>query len=215
VHGPGRPAAGPVVAAIILSPMLLPRFGFLPEPLTGRLAALRAVGLAALALGLEWGRVLAAREPALVLASLVLGGCLLSALGLGFRARELGLSRSHLGLRLVGGVAVAAVLLLPALAREHPGPLLPAPFAAAAIAVSVGEEIAFRGALFAAIDAWLGPAPAILGSSLVFTAAHALSHPPEFLLAVAAAGVLLSTWRWACDDLVAPIVAHCIADLAL
>ena len=54
-----------------------------------------------------------------------------------------------------------------------------------------------------------------LGSSLVFTAGHVLSRPPEILLAVAAAGVLLAVWRWACGDLVAPIVAHCVADLAL
>jgi len=192
-----------------------PRFRIRPERLTDRPAAARAAGVAALALGLEWGRVLAARRPELALASLVVGGAALGALGLGFSARELGLSRSQLGLRLVSGVAVAAVLLLPALARERPGPLLPPPFAVAAIAVSVGEEIAFRGALFAALDAWLGPAAAIVGSSLVFTAGHVLSHPPAFLLAVAAAGVLLATWRWACRDLVAPIVAHCVADLAL
>ena len=42
-----------------------------------------------------------------------------------------------------------------------------------------------------------------------------LSHPPEFLGAVAAAGLLLALWRWACKDLVAPILGHVIADLAL
>lgn len=183
--------------------------------LAGQPAALRAVGLAVLALALEWGRVLAARRPELALPALVIGGAALGTLGLGFSPRELGLSRSLLGFRLVSGAAVAVVLLLPALARQHPGPVLPAPYAAAAIAVSIGEEIAFRGALFAAIDSWLGPAPAVLGSSLVFAAGHVLSHPPEFLLAVTAAGLLLAVWRWACDDLVAPIVAHCIADLAL
>src|SRR5262245_9396062 len=180
-----------------------------PEP------AARAAFLAALALGLEWGRALAVRRPEIALAALVLGGAALSALGLGFTARTLGLSRSDLALRLLGGVGLGAVLLLPAVARQSPAPILPVPFAVAAIAVSVGEEVAFRGALFAAIQEWLGPGPAILGSSLVFTAGHVLSHPPEFLLAVAAAGILLAVWRWACRDLVAPIVAHCIADLAL
>lgn len=178
-------------------------------------AAIRAVTLALLAVGLEWGRVLAARRPELALPALVIGGAALAALGLGARPRDLGLSRSLLGYRLVSGLALAAVLLLPALARQHPGPLLPAPLAAAAIAVSIGEEIAFRGALYGAIDSWLGPAPAVMGSSLVFTAGHVLSHPPEFLLAVMAAGLLLGAWRWACSDLVAPIVAHCVADLAL
>jgi membrane protease YdiL (CAAX protease family) len=55
----------------------------------------------------------------------------------------------------------------------------------------------------------------VLGSTLVWTAAHALSHPPEFLPAVAAAGLLFGIWRWACRDLVGPIVGHGIADLTL
>jgi membrane protease YdiL (CAAX protease family) len=195
--------------------MTPPRLGLLPERLTSPTAAFRAAGIGTLALGLEWARVLAARQPDLALASLVVGGAALTALGLGFGARDLGLSHSRLGLKLVGGIAVGLVLLLPALARQQPGPPLPPPYAVAAIAVSIGEEIAFRGALFAAIDAWLGPAPAVVGSALVFTAGHVLSHPPEFLLPVAALGVLLATWRWACRDLVVPILAHCVADLVL
>jgi len=31
----------------------------------------------------------------------------------------------------------------------------------------------------------------------------------------AAAGLLLALWRWACKDLVGPILGHVIADLAL
>src|SRR5215472_6746764 len=182
------------------------RLGRLPERLTSPTAAFRAAWIGALALGLEWARVVTARQPDLGLASLVLGGAALS---------DLGLSRSRLGLKLAGGVVVGLVLLLPALARQQPGPALPAPYAVAAISVAIGEEIAFRGALFAAIDAWLGPAPAVVGSAVVFTAGHVLSHPPGFLLPVAALGVLLATWRWACRDLVVPIVAHSVADLAL
>jgi membrane protease YdiL (CAAX protease family) len=87
--------------------------------------------------------------------------------------------------------------------------------AVGAVAVSIGEEIAFRGALFAALED-LGGAPlAIVGSTLLWTLAHVMSHPPEFLGAVAAAGLLLALWRWACKDLVAPILGHVIADLAL
>lgn len=194
---------------------MTPRLGMLPERLIHAAPAARAAGIGAAALGLEWARVLAGRQPELALVSLVAGGAALAALGLGFGARDLGLSRSALGFKVAAGVVLGVVLLLPALARERPGPLLPASYAAAAIAVSIGEEVAFRGALFAAIDAWLGPVPAILGSTLVFTAGHVLSHPPEFLAAVAAAGALLSVWRWACRDLVAPVVAHCVADLAL
>jgi membrane protease YdiL (CAAX protease family) len=108
------------------------------------------------------------------------------------------------------------VLLLPAAMRwtSLPGPL-PAPLAVAAVAVSVGEELAFRGALYQALEQAAGPFTAVAGSTLAFVAAHVLSHPPAFLLAVAAAGLLLGLWRWACKDLVAPIAAHVLADLAL
>jgi hypothetical protein len=37
----------------------------------------------------------------------------------------------------------------------------------------------------------------------------------EFLPVVAALGLLLGLWRWVCCDLVAPITAHVLADLAL
>jgi membrane protease YdiL (CAAX protease family) len=94
-------------------------------------------------------------------------------------------------------------------------PLLPAGLAAAAIAVSIGEELAFRGALFAALEDAGGAAVAVVGTTALWTAAHALSHPPEFLFSVAAAGLLLGVWRMACRDLIGPIIAHVIADLAL
>jgi membrane protease YdiL (CAAX protease family) len=75
--------------------------------------------------------------------------------------------------------------------------------------------VAFRGALFAALDAAYGPVAAVLGSAFAFVLAHVLTHPPAFLLPVAALGLLLGLWRWACRDLVAPITAHVLADLAL
>jgi membrane protease YdiL (CAAX protease family) len=81
--------------------------------------------------------------------------------------------------------------------------------------VSIGEELAFRGALYAALEEVGGAPLAVGGSTIAWTAAHALSHPPAFLGAVAAAGLLLGLWRWACRDLVAPIIGHVIADLAL
>lgn len=116
---------------------------------------------------------------------------------------------------MLGGFALAVVLLLPAAARVTAVPILPPALAAAAIAVSVGEEIAFRGALFAALEEAGGAPVAVIGSTAVWTAAHALSHPPQFLFAVAAAGLLLALWRLWCRDLVAPIIGHVLADLAL
>jgi len=147
--------------------------------------------------------------------ALVLGGVALALTAWGWPAARLGLGRSRLGLRLLGGLALAVVLLLPAAVRVGAIPLVPPALAVAAIAVSVGEEIAFRGALFAALEEAGGAPLAVVGSTAVWTAAHALSHPPGFLLTVAAAGLLLALWRLACRDLVAPIIGHVIADLSL
>jgi len=156
-----------------------------------------------------------AQQPGLTVAALALGGATLTAFALGWPPERLGLGTSKFGLRLLGGLALGAVLLLPAAVRPGVAPLLPAGLAWAAIAVSIGEELAFRGALYAALDD-LGGAPlAIIGSTSLWTAAHVLSHPTQFLSAVAAAGLLLALWRWACKDLVAPVIGHAIADLAL
>lgn len=178
-------------------------------------SALRAGLVASYILLVEWTRVLLAQDSHFTVAALLLGGAALAVVALGWPANGLGLGKSHLALRVIGGLALGAVLLLPAAARSGAVPLLPAGLAAAAIAVSVGEELAFRGALYAALDELGGAPVAVAGSTLIWTVAHALSHPPEFLGAVAAAGLLLALWRWACKDLVAPIVGHVIADLAL
>jgi membrane protease YdiL (CAAX protease family) len=190
---------------------------FLPgkmRPERARQAA-RAMLVGAYVLCVEWARASIQTQPHMAMAALVVGGAVLGAAALGTRADRLGLGTSRLGLRIIGGMALGAALLLPAAVRSGAAPLLPASLAVAAVAVSVGEERAFRGALYAALDE-LGGAPlAIAGSTVLWTAAHALSHPPAFLGAVAAAGLLLALWRWACRDLVAPIIGHVIADIAL
>ena len=171
--------------------------------------------LLAYVLLLEWTRALTATIPGAVVPVLVVCGAGLMLAAWGWRAERLGLGTSRLGLRLLGGLALATVLLLPAAARVSAVPILPGALAIAAIAVSIGEEVAFRGALFAALED-IGGAPfAVLGSTVAWTAAHALSHPAQFLPAVAAAGLLLAMWRLVFKDLVGPIVAHVIANLAL
>jgi len=183
--------------------------------LTLALTPARAIGLAAAAVALEWARALALRSPDRQVPVLLIGGLALCLLALGRSPAELGLGRSRLPERVIGGLALAGVLLLPAAARWGGGPALAPPFALAAIAVSVGEEVAFRGAVFAELDRAYGPAVAVVGSTAAWTAAHALSHPLPFLPAVAAAGLLLGLWRWALRDLVGPIIGHVIADIAL
>jgi membrane protease YdiL (CAAX protease family) len=177
--------------------------------------ALRAGALAGFVLAAEWARAAAAQRPGWTALALVLGGAALCAAGFGWPAARLGLGASRPVLRAVGGCALGAVLLLPAAARSGAGPLLSPELALAAVAVSVGEEVAFRGALYAALEEVGGAPIAIAGSTGLWTLAHALTHPPEFLWAVAAAGLLLALWRWACSDLVGPILGHIIADLAL
>jgi len=163
----------------------------------------------------EWTRAVAATHPGAAVAAIVLGSGALALTVIGWPAAKLGLGTSRLGLRIVGGLALAAVLLLPAAVRANAAPIIPASLALAAVAVSVAQELAFRGALYAALDEAGGAPLAIAGSTVAWTAAHLLSHPAAFLGAVAAAGLLLALWRWACRDLVAPIIGHVIADLAL
>lgn len=176
---------------------------------------MRAGAILAYVLLIELARALVATAPGATMPALILGGAALALAAWGWPLDRLGLGTSKLGFRLLGGLALAAVLLLPAAARAMAVPLLPGGLAAAAIAVSIGEEIAFRGALFAALEDIGGAPLAVIGSTLAWTAAHALSHPAEFLPAVAGAGLLLAMWRMSFRDLVAPIVAHAIADLAL
>ena len=175
----------------------------------------RAALVGALVLCIEWARASIQSQPHMAIAALVVGGVALGAVALGTPGERLGLGTTRLGLRILGGLAIGAVLLLPAAVRSSAVPILPAGLAIAAVAVSIGEELAFRGALYAALDEAGGAPLAIVGSTVVWTAAHALSHPPAFLVAVAAAGLVLALWRWACRDLVAPIIGHVIADLAL
>jgi membrane protease YdiL (CAAX protease family) len=178
-------------------------------------SATRAGLLSLFIVAVEWSRALIGQQPGLTVAALLLGGGVLAVAAIGWPPERLGLGTSRFGLRILGGVALGAVLLLPAAARSNTVPLLPAGLAMAAVAVSIGEELAFRGALYAALEDVGGAPLAITGSTLLWTLAHVLSHPPEFLGAVAAAGLVLALWRWACKDLVAPIVGHVIADLAL
>jgi len=177
--------------------------------------ALRAAMIGAYILLVEWTRALAATVPGAALAAIVLGGAALTLTVIGWPAAKLGLGTSRWGLRIVGGLALAAVLLLPAAVRANEAPIIPASLAVVAVIISVAQELAFRGVLYAALDEVGGAPLAIIGSTVAWTAAHALSHPLAFLGAVAAAGLLLALWRWACRDLVGPIIGHVIADLAL
>src|SRR5207245_7752566 len=84
--------------------------------------AARALLLAALAVGIEWARALAVRGGADPTLALALGGGALVLLAAGRPLRDLGLTRERLGLKLLGGLALAVVLLLPAAVRWTEAP---------------------------------------------------------------------------------------------
>jgi membrane protease YdiL (CAAX protease family) len=179
-------------------------------------AAARAVIVLALVTVLDLGRTFAATTaPGQALAVAAAGGIGLCCLALLYDGRQLGLGWDRLGLRLLGGLALTAVLLVPAAVRWTGAPPLGGAAALSAVAVSVGQEIGFRGVLFAALEQAGGSALAVVGSAIAFTAVHVFSHRPEFLPAVLGVGLLLGLWRWACRDLVGPSLAHVLANLAL
>ena len=122
---------------------------------------------------------------------------------------------------IAAGIAGAALLVaawaiavphLPVAAGEHLGPLLVwTPLVAL---VAVAEEVALRGALFhAALEA--GGAPlAIALTSIVFALMHVPLYGWGALPLDLSAGVLLGGLRLLSGGVLAPAVAHVLADLA-
>jgi membrane protease YdiL (CAAX protease family) len=113
----------------------------------------------------------------------------------------------HIAAGVVAGVVIAAPALrvgaLPAAGLLH----LPASLAVASI-----EEATFRGALFALWEQRFGKGAAVVVTSVAFALAHAAHYPPVVLILGLLLGVAFATWRALRNDLVAPIVAHTIAD---
>ena len=74
--------------------------------------AVRATLVGAYVLCVEWARVSIQTQPGLAIAALVIGGVALGAVALGTPADRLGLGTSRIGLRIVGGMALAVINLL-------------------------------------------------------------------------------------------------------
>src|SRR6266700_887815 len=77
----------------------------------------RALVISAYVLAVEVMRTVVMRAPGAVVPALILGGAALMLIALGIPAQRLGLGTSRLPLRIVGGLALGAVLLLPARSR--------------------------------------------------------------------------------------------------
>ncbi|MGH7869021.1 MAG: hypothetical protein ACREP9_15640, partial [Candidatus Dormibacteraceae bacterium] len=78
---------------------------------------IQAVALSGLVLALEYIRVLAARRPGWELTAILIGGLALTLVAVGKSRVELGLAGGCWLERVVGGAAMAVILLLPAAVR--------------------------------------------------------------------------------------------------
>lgn len=151
------------------------------------------------------------------------------AVGLAFGAVLVGIAsvggwrpRARPGLpQLVVGAAGGLVLVGLALATRWPGPwisLQPAasfwPWAAVTLLVAVGEEAVLRGALLAAVDEAMGVGPAIAVTAAVFALLHVPLYGWHVVPLDLGVGLLLGGLRVLGGGIVAPAVAHVVADLA-
>src|SRR5438445_12965206 len=93
--------------------------------LAGR-PALRVGVIAAYVLLVEWSRALASTAPHAATAALFLGGVALVLSGAGWPLDRLGIGRSRLAFRIIGGCALGVVLPVTAAARLVSAPSLPA-----------------------------------------------------------------------------------------
>ena len=80
--------------------------------------------------------------------------------------------------------------------------------------IAVAEEVVLRGALFNAVRAWGGDGWALAATTVLFAAMHVPLYGFGALPLDLAAGLLLGGLRIAGRGVLAPAVAHVIADLA-
>ncbi len=85
-------------------------------------------------------------------------------------------------------------------AEEGQGPLV----VATTLANGLGEEIFFRGAMYAALD----PGHAVVASTAVYTLTTASTRNPALMLAAAVMGTLFGLQRRASGGLQAPVLTH-------
>lgn len=77
-----------------------------------------------------------------------------------------------------------------------------------ALANGVGEEVFFRGALYAALDAGVGDVRPVVASTAVYTLATTTTRNPALVLAAGVMGTLFSLQRRASGGLQAPLITH-------
>jgi membrane protease YdiL (CAAX protease family) len=120
------------------------------------------------------------------------------------------------GLGVVGGAALAGAWLL---SQGSPGVQIAPINADLAIwtpivaLVAVAEEIVLRGALFDAVRSGFGDSAALLATTLLFAMMHVPLYGIGSLPLDLAVGLLLGGLRVVSGGVLAPAVAHVVADL--
>jgi membrane protease YdiL (CAAX protease family) len=150
--------------------------------------------------------------PAAVVFAVVL---LVIAVAAGWRPGQPAFAAAAIG-ALGGSVLVGAWLLSHAGPGVHVAPLdsALALWTPVVALVAVAEEVALRGVLFNAVRSWSGDGGALVATTLVFAALHVPLYGIGSLPLDLAVGLLLGGLRIVTGGVLAPAVAHVVADLA-
>jgi membrane protease YdiL (CAAX protease family) len=140
---------------------------------------------------------------------------LLGAALTGWRPRAPAAAPAAIGI--AGGLVLAAIpsVLDPASAafvgmRPQPWAL----WVVATVLVSAGEEVLLRGVLFDAVARWTGSIAAVAVTSVAFGLIHVPLYGWSVVPLDIAVGVWLGGLRMSSGSVLAPFLAHLIADLA-
>jgi membrane protease YdiL (CAAX protease family) len=178
----------------------------------GRVGLL-TVGLA-LAVALRWAATVSGRSDGVAIGlafGLVLAGIAVASGWRPVRGRP-----ASVAIGLVGGgllVALAVATRSPA----SPDLAIAAPFlpwTAATVVVAVAEEAIFRGALFESVEEIAGVSAAVLATSLLFALIHVPLYGWHVVPLDLGVGLFLAGLRLGSGGVVAPALAHAVADLA-
>ena len=132
----------------------------------------------------------------------------------GWRPGRLSVSGALLGL--VGALVLVAAPLLRdgTIQLRSPQPFVLEVWAPVVTLVAVAEEVALRGALFAAVHSRLGGAPAVAVAAIVFALLHVPLYGWAALPLDLAVGIWLGVLRLVSGGVLAPALAHTLADLS-
>ena len=183
-------------------------------------AGLFSLGLAAV-VGARWAATVGGVEGGLTI-GLIFGAALLALAAVGGRPaieRNLPIAAA---VGLAGGLVLVAIALLarlPVASSAVPsggfGPAsLFGPWLAITVLVATAEELLLRGALFRAIEAAGGVWAAVVLTTLTFALMHVPLYGWHVVPLDLGVGLWLAGLRLLSGGVVAPAVAHAIADLA-